>query len=164
MALALWRAIPRTFTKPSNPAYIQSAAASTSLPRRCPTPGPAPDLGPRWLSDLKNRIGYCISFGLSPAQVEEAGRMLGEIADGWRELVAGSEGFLTGVERRGLFKHEVVWGDMVGYFVPSTHCLFAASVGSHFLSFSIEIFDRCKPGKPSRGNVQFPRFFVSSIS
>jgi hypothetical protein len=123
MALALRRAMLRTPTKFLNP---QAAAISTTLRRHPPPtsiPGPAPvDLSPRWLSDLKNRIGYCICFGLSPPQVGEAGMILKEVADGWRELVAGSEGFLTGIERRGLFKHEVVWGEMVSTLRPCTHC------------------------------------------
>jgi hypothetical protein len=38
--------------------------------------------------------------------------MLEELATDWRELVAGSEGFLTGEGRRGLWRHEVCWGDM----------------------------------------------------
>jgi hypothetical protein len=54
-----------------------------------------------------------MNFGLSPLQVEEAGSILNEVANDWRELIAGSEGFLTGVERRGLFKQEVTWGEMV---------------------------------------------------
>ncbi|KAF2470396.1 uncharacterized protein BDR25DRAFT_287301 [Lindgomyces ingoldianus] len=69
-------------------------------------------LNPRWLSDLKTRIGKCIMFGLNTQQTTEAGSMLREIALDWRELVAGSEGFLTGKNRRGLYRHEVVWGEM----------------------------------------------------
>jgi hypothetical protein len=69
-------------------------------------------LSPRWLSDVKQRIGKCITFGLKPHQVDEAGKMLAEISQDWRELVAGSEGFLTGPKRRGLYRQEVVWGEM----------------------------------------------------
>lgn len=50
---------------------------------------------------------------MKPAQVEEAGLILKEIARDWRELVAGSEGFLTGKTRRGLHRQNVVWGEMV---------------------------------------------------
>lgn len=67
----------------------------------------------RWLSDLKRRIGICVTFGMKPAQVEDAGLILKEVARDWRELVAGSEGFLTGKTRRGLHRHKVVWGEMV---------------------------------------------------
>jgi len=68
-------------------------------------------LSPRWLSDVKQRIGKCITFGLKPDQNAQAGVILREIARDWRELVAGSEGFLTGPRRRGTFRHQVVWGD-----------------------------------------------------
>lgn len=70
-------------------------------------------LNPRWLSDLKRRIGKCVTFGMKSAQVEEAGFILKEIARDWRELVAGSEGFLTGKTRKGLHRQSVVWGEMV---------------------------------------------------
>lgn len=41
------------------------------------------------------------------------GKMLTCIALQGRELVAGSEGFLTGKQWRGLYRQEVVWGEMV---------------------------------------------------
>lgn len=69
-------------------------------------------LPPRWLSDLKRRIGRCISFGLRPEQVRRAGDVLKVVSREWRDLVAGSEGFLTGPDRAGLQRHRVVWGDM----------------------------------------------------
>jgi hypothetical protein len=69
-------------------------------------------LSPRWLGDVKQRVGHCLMWGLEPAQIVEAGRILEEIAWDWRELVAGSEGFLTDRTRRGLFRQEVVWGEM----------------------------------------------------
>ncbi|KAH7138241.1 thioesterase-like superfamily-domain-containing protein [Dendryphion nanum] len=72
-------------------------------------------LNPRWLSDLKTRIGKCIMFGLSTGQTQEAGSILQEIALDWRGLVGGSEGFLTDKERRGLYRQEVVWGEMYGH-------------------------------------------------
>lgn len=52
-------------------------------------------------------------FGLKPAQVDEAGRILQRLARDWRELIAGSDGFLTHATRRALFRRDVVWGDMV---------------------------------------------------
>ena len=69
-------------------------------------------LSPRWLSDVKQRVGKCVLFGLKPDQTDVAGAVLKEIAQDWRELVAGSEGFLTTRQRRGLFRQEVVWGEM----------------------------------------------------
>ncbi|KAI9786257.1 MAG: hypothetical protein M1835_003117 [Candelina submexicana] len=73
----------------------------------------AAHLNPRWLSELKSRIGKCLLFGLKPQQNKDAGEILNGIARDWRELVAGSEGFLTGKRRRGLYRHGVVWGDMI---------------------------------------------------
>lgn len=52
-------------------------------------------------------------FGLKPLQVQEAGDVLRQLAGDWRELVAGSEGYLTGETFRGLFRHNVAWGEMV---------------------------------------------------
>lgn len=52
-------------------------------------------------------------FGLQPDQVQKAGSVLRQLARDWRELVAGSEGYLTDEKRRGLFRHNVVWGEMV---------------------------------------------------
>jgi hypothetical protein len=69
-------------------------------------------LNPRWLSELKGRIGRCISFGLRPEQVRRAGNILQIVAGEWRDLVAGSEGFLTGPGRAGLERHRVIWGEM----------------------------------------------------
>lgn len=65
----------------------------------------------RWLSDLKQRVGKCILFGLQASQVDEAGRIMGVVAKDWRELVAGREGFLVGRGRGGLERHQVVWGE-----------------------------------------------------
>ena len=70
-------------------------------------------LPPRWLSDLKQRIGKCIIFGLNQEQVDEAGSIMKIVANDWRELLAGSEGFLTGRGRAGFVVREVVWGEMV---------------------------------------------------
>lgn len=58
-------------------------------------------------------MGKCILFGLNKDQVREAGRVMQEVAMRWRELAAGSEGFLTGKGRAGLEGHKVVWGEMV---------------------------------------------------
>lgn len=52
-------------------------------------------------------------FGLKPAQIDDAGKILQQLARDWRELLAGSEGFLTDEKRRSLYRHNVVWGEMV---------------------------------------------------
>ena len=75
-----------------------------------PTTG---SLNPRWLSETKERLGKCMTFGLTTPQLQEAGSILQELAQDWRGLVAGSEGFLTEEHRRGLYRQEVVWGEMV---------------------------------------------------
>ena len=78
------------------------------------TPPPASvSLSTRWLSELKARIGRCLLFGLKSSQIDEAGRILRIVAEDWRELLAGSEGFLVGKGRAGLEGQEVVWGEMV---------------------------------------------------
>ncbi|KAI7460816.1 hypothetical protein KC351_g17092 [Hortaea werneckii] len=69
-------------------------------------------LSPRWLGEIKERIGKCMTFGLTPAQTARAAHILQEIARDWRELVAGSEGFLTSSDRRGMHRQAVVWGEM----------------------------------------------------
>ncbi|KAF1970431.1 hypothetical protein BU23DRAFT_474080 [Bimuria novae-zelandiae CBS 107.79] len=69
-------------------------------------------LSPRWLSDLKTRIGKCILFGLDGAQTGEAGAILHEVNAHWRDMLAGSEGFLTGKDRWGLYRQQVQWGEM----------------------------------------------------
>ena len=51
-------------------------------------------------------------FGMNAQQTSEAASILQEITKDWRELLAGSEGFLTSKDRRGLYRQEVVWGEM----------------------------------------------------
>jgi hypothetical protein len=77
-------------------------------------------LSPRWLSDVKQRIGKCITFGLRQEQKTEAAAILDEICIDWRELLAGSEGFLTSPQRRGLFRRRVIWGEQDSMVCLST--------------------------------------------
>ncbi|KAJ4332470.1 hypothetical protein N0V95_009654 [Ascochyta clinopodiicola] len=108
-------------------ALLRSSASSrTPATQRARIPVPRPPhcrfsstealatekLSPRWLSDVRARIGKCIMFGINDAQTSEAGSILQEVSSDWRELLAGSEGFLTGQEYRGLYRQEVVWGEM----------------------------------------------------
>lgn len=51
-------------------------------------------------------------FGLNEEQVNKAGQILAVVGKDWRELVAGSEGFLTAKDRAGLLCQNVVWGEM----------------------------------------------------
>jgi chromosome condensin MukBEF MukE localization factor len=66
----------------------------------------------RWLSELKARVGKCIMFGLSEEQLGRAGEVLEIASRDWKDLVVGSEGFLTDRGRAGLLGHSVVWGEM----------------------------------------------------
>ncbi|KAK4553432.1 hypothetical protein LTR86_009489 [Recurvomyces mirabilis] len=76
------------------------------------TAPPSDSLGPRWLSDVKQRIGTCLTFGATEEQTHRAGLILSDLARDWRELVAGSEGFLTDPTRRGIHRRGVIWGEM----------------------------------------------------
>lgn len=50
-------------------------------------------------------------WGLNSEQTKEAGAILKQISRDWRELLAGSEGFLTSKQRRSTFRQQVVWGE-----------------------------------------------------
>ncbi|BCR82921.1 uncharacterized protein ACHE_10323S [Aspergillus chevalieri] len=92
----------------TSPARAETKSASAS-----PTPTKPHSIDPKWLTLTKQRIGRCMMFGLKPPQIQEAGDILQQIAKDWRELVSGSEGFLTNETVRGLFQHNVAWGEMV---------------------------------------------------
>lgn len=78
---------------------------------RNPLLDPAKGNAARWLAEAKARIGKCISFGMPPPLVDEASKTLQQLGRDWRELVAGSEGFVTDPKRAGLHRHSLVWGD-----------------------------------------------------
>ncbi|OJJ82084.1 thioesterase family protein [Aspergillus glaucus CBS 516.65] len=118
---ALWQQAlaASTIIKPSiaagrffstSPVRAETKSASTSMPT--PTPTKPHTIDPKWLTLTKRRIGRCMMFGLKPPQIQEAGDVLQQIARDWRELVSGSEGFLTNEIVRGLFQHNVAWGEM----------------------------------------------------
>ncbi|THW01097.1 hypothetical protein D6D24_07664 [Aureobasidium pullulans] len=86
--------------------------AYTSIRQRSTAAAATESLSPRWLADVKQRLGKCMTFGMEPEQVVRASAVLETVARDWRELVAGSEGFLTGEDRRGFYRHAVVWGEM----------------------------------------------------
>jgi acyl-CoA thioesterase FadM len=66
---------------------------------------------------------------MSPEKVEEAGQILKVLGRDWRELVAGSEGFLTDPKRAGLHRHGIVWGeqDSMGHVNNVTYVRYAES-------------------------------------
>jgi hypothetical protein len=98
-----------------NTAAAASSTAAAPQPTTPPNTAPSKPhtVDPRWLTMIKRRIGKCLMFGLQPAQVDVAGSILQQVARDWRELIAGSEGFLTEETRRSVFRHSVVWGEMV---------------------------------------------------
>lgn len=70
----------------------------------------AASLSSRWLSELKATARANIK---SRHQVERSKRVLDEVDARWVELLAGSEGFLSGPQWAGLSNDAVRWGDMV---------------------------------------------------
>ena len=97
----------------ARPLAAQNVLRSVSSRQRSTTTESATEkLSPRWLGDVKQRLGKCMTFGMKPEQVARAGAVLETVARDWRELVAGSEGFLTSENRRGFYRHAVVWGEM----------------------------------------------------
>jgi hypothetical protein len=99
---------------------LHNYSTSVPLQKANSLPSSKP-IDPRWLSDLKERIGKCITFGLNPSQLDEAGSILQQLGSGWTELVVGNEGYLTAPGRIGLDKQAVVWGEMVQYLYFSVH-------------------------------------------
>ncbi|KAK3366124.1 thioesterase-like superfamily-domain-containing protein [Lasiosphaeria ovina] len=72
---------------------------------------PPPPPPSRWITELRTRVGRCISFGCDNQQISRAAAVARAIALEWRDLLAGSEGFLTG-GRRGLDRQKIAWGEM----------------------------------------------------
>ncbi|KAK0720317.1 thioesterase-like superfamily-domain-containing protein [Lasiosphaeris hirsuta] len=66
---------------------------------------------PRWIAELRARVGKCIMFGCNNQQIPRAAAVLRVLALEWKDLLAGSEGFLTG-GRRGLDGQKIAWGEM----------------------------------------------------
>jgi hypothetical protein len=115
-----FRGLQRTTRQPPALARLGpfSAPLSTSSSSTTLTPSPPP----RWLAELRARIGKCIIFGCDNQQVSRAAAVLRALALEWRSLLAGSEGFLTG-GRRGLDGQRVAWGEMDSFvsfpFLPN---------------------------------------------
>ncbi|KAK3935883.1 thioesterase-like superfamily-domain-containing protein [Diplogelasinospora grovesii] len=101
----------------------------------------APSPPPRWLSDLRSRVGKCIIFGCSPEQTSRAAGVLSTLATEWRQLLAGSEGFLTG-GRRGLDSQRVAWGEMdsFGHVNNVTYYRYAESARVNWITnFAVHV-------------------------
>ena len=63
----------------------------------------------RWLSDVKARLGRCITFGLGNEQIDVAAKIARTVGEQWKGLIVGYEGFVL---RDGL-EAPVRWGEMV---------------------------------------------------
>ncbi|PGH09072.1 hypothetical protein GX51_00825 [Blastomyces parvus] len=107
------RLLPQHSRSVASSAVVKARTAVHQSSHPLPHAPAAREFDSRWLSTIKGRLGKCLAFGLKPNQIDEAGEVLQVLARNWRELTAGSEGFLTGVERQGLYRHNVVWGEMV---------------------------------------------------
>lgn len=67
---------------------------------------------------------------MNQKQTSEATTILESVARDWREMIAGSEGYLTEPGRRGLYRQAVVWGEMDSMvsrhapwlYVPESEC------------------------------------------
>ncbi|KAK3995595.1 thioesterase-like superfamily-domain-containing protein [Cladorrhinum sp. PSN332] len=86
-------------------AVSRLSAPSSTTPKKVEAP-PS-----RWIGDLRDRIGKCIIFGCNNQQVSRAAVVLRALALEWKDLLAGSDGYLTG-GRRGLDGREIAWGEM----------------------------------------------------
>lgn len=78
----------------------------------------------RWLSETKSRIGKLFFHGTTTEEAKEACDILKDLTKNWREYVAASEGFLTGEKWRGLYRRDVVWGDMVLQALPGNRNIY----------------------------------------
>ncbi|KAM7186530.1 Thioesterase-like superfamily domain containing protein [Naviculisporaceae sp. PSN 640] len=95
-----------SISSPHRSSNSNSKPEDKTLSSRIPPPPPA-----RWITDLRSRVGKCIIFGCSNQQVSRAASVLRALAVEWKDLLAGSEGFLTG-GRRGLDSQKIAWGEM----------------------------------------------------
>ena len=69
---------------------------------------------PRWLADQRERLGKCITFGLTEEQVKSAATISHMLANQWQGLLVGAEGFFISKKRQGQpWKEKVLWGEMV---------------------------------------------------
>ncbi|KAI1352111.1 thioesterase-like superfamily-domain-containing protein [Xylaria sp. FL0043] len=130
-------AIPaRQFRTPAS--FASKSTYSTARTGELRTSQPLPPK--KWVSDIRERIGNCISFGCDQAQVQRAAEIIGTLAREWRVLSAGSEGFIVG--RGGGFEdQQVVWGEMdsFGHVNNTTYIRYAESSRVNWiLHFALE--------------------------
>ncbi|KAH7032759.1 uncharacterized protein B0I36DRAFT_361531 [Microdochium trichocladiopsis] len=111
----------------------QSSSSTTAPTPSSSTSSTTTAPNARWIDDLRGRIGKCITFGCDASQVARSAKILAALSAEWRDLLAGSHGFITpgilaagdlmgeqqqqqagnvGNVRMGLQNHAVAWGDM----------------------------------------------------
>ena len=95
---------------PSSRKFRRQFSCSSTRQHVDPAAATAP-LNPRWLSDLKSRLGKCIHFGMNASQTTRAGLILAEVSRDWKALLAGSEGYLSSPYRAGMNSVPINWGD-----------------------------------------------------
>lgn len=76
---------------------------------------------------LVSRLGYMTNNGISHQSAPQVAEILKAMCNEWRDLVAGSEGFLTSENRRGVSGRAVEWGDMVS---SVSQCVFVKCADS----------------------------------
>lgn len=105
LALAQPRHVYRTFS--SSPS-VRQAGKSAEAPS-------SPGLNSRWLSDFQAQLKQASEGSASSEKKVQVETLKQDVDSRWLDLLAGSEGFLTSPEWRGLDHHAVAWGDMVPY-------------------------------------------------
>lgn len=100
---------PSPFTRRYNSSTSSDVTSSPTIkPAESKIPPPPPT---RWITELRDRIGKCIIFGCNKEQITRADAVLKALSTEWKELLAGSDGFLSG-GRGGLDNHRIAWGEM----------------------------------------------------
>lgn len=105
----------------------------------------------RWLSDVKARLGKCIHFGMNEEQVTRAGVLLAEVTRDWKELVAGSEGYLISPKRAGITSTLLEWGhqDKMGHinnvqyirYCETSRTNWTRQIGEHYDPANKKLWD-----------------------
>ena len=138
--------------------YTLSRSLTSSSPRQQNVSRPATaNLSPRWLSDVKARLGKCILFGMNESQTTEAGILLAEVARDWKDLMAGSEGYLTDRRRAGITSIPIEWGsqDTMGHvnnvqyvrYCETSRTNWTRQIGKHYDPSNKKLWDEMLTSK-----------------
>lgn len=150
------------------------SSSSTSSPSSSPSSPSSSPSNARWIDDLRLRIGKCITFGCDAAQVSRSARVLAAISAEWRDLLAGSHGFVTpgsldpgsplavasadkkggdgdgngarGNTKMGLLNHAVAWGDMDSFVSLCLHAFSPAVCWDNYSTASMRPLQKMMRG------------------